>query len=82
MSRSVHTSAQKHGVAPEDALHAAAHQAHESYLDDGNPARRLILGFGTQGTLLELVVLVFDSGNELIIHAMPARKQYLKRLTK
>jgi hypothetical protein len=26
------------------------------------------------------VVLVFDSGNELIIHAMPARMQYLKLL--
>jgi hypothetical protein len=31
-----------------------------------------------RGALLELVVLVFDSGNELIIHAMAARKQYLK----
>lgn len=81
MTRSVHSSARKHGVAPEAALHAAAHRVHESYLDDGNPARRLILGFDSQGALLELVVLVFDSGNELIIHAMPARKQYLKLLT-
>ncbi|MHA7191973.1 toxin [Arthrobacter sp. MDT2-16] len=80
MTRNVHPSARKHGVAPDDALHAAAHQVHESYLDDGNPARRFILGFDPQGALLELVVLVFDSGNELIIHAMPARKQYLKLL--
>lgn len=26
--------------------------------------------------LLETVVLVFESGNELVIHAMPARKQF------
>jgi hypothetical protein len=31
----------------------------------------------TQGRLLETVVLVFDSGNELVIHAMKARPQLL-----
>lgn len=82
MSRSVHPSARKHGVSDDDALHAASHRAHESYLDDGSPARQLILGFDTRGTLLELVLLAFDSGNELIIHAMPARKQYQKLLAK
>ena len=81
MIRSVHSSAHKYGVDPDDALHAVAHQVHESYLDDGNPARRLILGFDSQGALLKFVMLVFDSGNELIIHAMPVRKQYLKLLT-
>lgn len=29
----------------------------------------------TRGRLLETVVLVFDSGNELVIHAMKARPQ-------
>lgn len=29
----------------------------------------------TPGGLLETVVLVFDSGNELVIHAMKARPQ-------
>ncbi|MBG6184858.1 hypothetical protein IWX65_002836 [Arthrobacter sp. CAN_A214] len=69
-------------MSEKDALHAVTNMVHESYLDDGNPARRLILGFSSEGALLELVLLVFDSGNELIIHAMPARKQYLKLLTK
>ena len=42
---------------------------------------RLRLGFGIQRRLLETVVLVFDSGNELVIHAMKARPQMLDLLT-
>jgi hypothetical protein len=49
-------------------------------LDDDSPARQLRLGFDTAGRLLEIVVLRFDSGNELIIHAMRARRQYLDLL--
>ena len=30
--------------------------------------------------LLETVVLVFESGEEMVIHAMPARKKYLDLL--
>jgi hypothetical protein len=44
-------------------------------LDEESPARQLRLGFDTHGRLLETVVLVFDSGNELVIHAMKARPQ-------
>jgi hypothetical protein len=62
-------------------LHAVARQAHGSYLDDGKSGTRLILGFDSQSVLFKLVALVFNLGNELIIHAMPARKQYLKLLT-
>jgi hypothetical protein len=40
----------------------------------------LRLGFDPAGRLLELVVLRFDSGNELLIHAMKARSQYLDLL--
>ncbi|MHB1007742.1 MAG: hypothetical protein ACYC1E_00605 [Propionibacteriaceae bacterium] len=38
--------------------------------------RELRLGFDTQARLLETVVLVLKDGDELVIHAMPARKQY------
>jgi hypothetical protein len=38
------------------------------------------LGFDTTGRLLETVVLVFESGHQLVIHAMPARKKYLDLL--
>ena len=51
-----------------------------SDLDDDSPARQFRLGFDGSGRLLELVVLRFDSGNELIIHAMKARRQYLDLL--
>lgn len=69
----VHPSAQKHGVTPEDAIQAATWAIWIEDLDDDSPARQLRLGFDTQARLLETVVLVFDSGNELVIHAMKAR---------
>ncbi len=72
----VHSSALKHGVAPDDAIFAATNWAFASDLDDGNPAREFRLGFDPAGRLLEIVVLRFDSGNELIIHAMRARRKY------
>ena len=40
------------------------------------PRRELRLGFDTQARLLETAVLIFESGDEMVIHAMPARKQY------
>lgn len=69
----VHESALKHGVLPEDAIQAATWATWIDEVDDDSPARQLRLGFDTHGRLLETVVLVFDSGNELIIHAMKAR---------
>lgn len=76
----VHDSALKHGVLTDDAIHAATWALWIEDLDDDSPARQLRLGFDTQGRLLETVVLVFDSGNELIIHAMKARPQMLDLL--
>ena len=38
--------------------------------------RWLVLGVDESGRVLELVVLVFDDGYELLIHAMKARKQF------
>ena len=40
------------------------------------PGRELRLGFDTATRLLETVVLVFETGDEMVIHAMPARKKY------
>ena len=76
----VHDSALKHGVLADDAVQAATWALWIEDLDDDNPARQLRLGFDTQGRLLETVVLVFDSGNELIIHAMKARPKMLDLL--
>jgi len=77
----VHRSALKHGVSSEDAVQAADwSQWIEPLEDDDWPHRELRLGFDTQVRLLETVVLIFESGEELVIHAMPARKQFLELL--
>lgn len=78
----VHLSALKHGVSSEDAVQAAdwSHWV-ETLEEDEWPHRELRLGFDTQARLLETVVLVFESGEQLVIHAMPARKQYWDLLT-
>lgn len=72
----IHPAAVKHGIEVEDARQAAEWAVLVEDLDDDSPARQLRLGFDTHGRLLETVVLVFDSGNELVIHAMKARPQY------
>ena len=58
--------------------HAATHVLHSRPLDDkDDPRRWLLIGMDPAGRLLELVMLVYDDGYELIIHAMKARSQYL-----
>lgn len=77
----VHDSALRHGILPEDAIQAATWSLWIEDLDEGSPSRQLRLGFDTHGRLLETIVLVFDSGNELVIHAMKARPQMLDLLS-
>ncbi len=77
----VHASALKHGVAQEDAIQAAEWSLWiEPLDDDGPPYRELRLGFDTRARLLETVVLIIQAGDELVIHAMPARRKYLDLL--
>ncbi|MFB7860190.1 toxin [Rhodococcus qingshengii] len=75
-----HKSALKHGISEDAAIYAAEHHVYVADLDDDNPARQFRLGFDPGGRLLELVVLRFDSGNELLIHAMKSRSHYLDLL--
>lgn len=77
----VHPSALKHGVGADDAVQAAEWALWVEPLSEvDSPARELRLGFDTQARLLETVVLVVSSGDEMVIHAMPARKAYLDLL--
>ncbi len=76
----VHASARKHGISTLDAIQAAEWSLWIEPLDDGPPRRELRLGFDTAARLLETVVLVFERGDEMVIHAMPARKKYLDLL--
>lgn len=71
----------QHGVSPEDAIQAAEWSLWiEPLQDNGSPDRELRLGFDTRARLLETVVLVSASGEEMVIHAMPARRRYLEML--
>ncbi|MCV2395456.1 toxin [Actinotalea sp. M2MS4P-6] len=76
----VHCSALKHGASPEDAIQAAHWALWIEPLDDEPPYREPRLGFDTGARLLETVVLVSENGEELVIHAMPARRKYLDLL--
>lgn len=76
----VHPAALEHGIESADAIQAAIWALWIENLDDDSPARQLRLGFDNHGRLLETVVLVFDSGNELVIHAMRARPRMLELL--
>lgn len=85
MNVKLHHSARKHqrahGLTDEGILYAAQFPQWVEPLDVENPQRELRLGFDDAGRLLELVVLIFDSGEELVIHAMKARKQYMNLLS-
>lgn len=77
----VHSSALKHGVEEHDVVQAAEWPLWVEPLDDdGPPQRELRLGFDTGARLLETVVLIFEDGAELVIHALPCRKKYLDLL--
>lgn len=73
----INQSARKHGIADEAILHAATHRAYESEPDDDVPAKQFVLGFDGHGRILQLAIVTFDSGNQLVIHAMKARRSVL-----
>jgi hypothetical protein len=73
----IHRSARKHGVTDRQIRHAHDHARIVADLDDDNtPAFTLVLGPDPAGNMLELVVLHFDDGRDMVIHAMPMRRQY------
>ena len=76
----VRSSALRHGIESADSIHVATWPQFVAPIDYEHPQREFRLGFDTKGRLLELVVLTWDDGSEEIIHAMKARRQYLKLL--
>lgn len=73
----VHSSALRHGVLSEDAVQVGGWPIWVEPIDvEDWPHRELRLGFDTRARLLETVVLIFESDDEIVIHAMLARKQY------
>lgn len=72
----IHESALAHDIEADDATYAAENWVFAAPQNEDSPIPEFRLGFDRHGRLLELVVLIFDSGNEMLIHAMKARKQY------
>ena len=73
----IHRRAFKHGVLPEDAIQAAELSLWIEPLEEEEwPHRELRLGFDTQARLLETVVPIFRRCEAMVIHAMPARREF------
>ena len=66
-------SARKHGIPDEDMVHAYRHPVRVFDLDE----LTMLIGADDSGRLLEVGVAVGD-GVEFIVHAMPARKKFLR----
>ncbi len=73
----IHRSARKHGIDDRSVEHALEHALVVADVDDdASPSRTLIIGPDTSGNMLELVVLHFNDGRNMVIHAMPMRRRY------
>ena len=72
-----HRSASKHVVETDDVQHAVANAFMVADMgDDESPLRTLVLGPDRSGNMLEVIVLHFDDGREMVIHAMHMRAHY------
>ena len=61
----------------DDVVHAVAHALVVAHMgDDESPLRTPVLGLDRSGKMLEVIVLHFDNGREMVIHAMPMRTHY------
>ena len=67
-------SARKHGIADEDMLHAFNHPISYEDLDEGLV---MIIGPARSARLIELGFIDTDHG-PVIVHAMTARRKYLR----
>jgi hypothetical protein len=67
-------SARRHGITDENILHAVRNAVAQWQLDDDFTMRT---GPARNGDLLEVGVLGIDTDDPVIVHAMPARPQYM-----
>jgi hypothetical protein len=75
----IRDSARRHGVDDDDILHALNHAA---VVEDAgeDPDRWLVLGPDRAGNLLEVVVVLTDTDEQVVIHAMSMRPKYRRML--
>lgn len=74
----IHPAARKHGISEADTRHAVK-QAMAN--DDLGDWKRLYLGPGRNGSLLEVVTLTREPEPEIAIHAMEMRQKYGRMLS-
>ena len=63
----------------DEILHAVANALVVDDLGE-DPDRWLVIGPDSAGNLLEIVVLIASTADEIVIHAMPMRAKYRKLL--
>lgn len=71
-------SARKHGVADKDMLHALRNTM-DSFPDQGDWALTVAVGPARNGvTMLEVGFDLDETGRQIVVHAMNARRKYLR----
>jgi hypothetical protein len=72
-----HRSASRHGIAATEVLHAVDHALVVVDMDpDADPPKVLVIGPGSDGQLLEVIILSLAADRELVIHAMTLRPTF------
>jgi len=71
-------SARKHGVSDEAMCHAIGQAMVVLTVDEGYRGRAMHLGPDAAGRLLEVVTVASTVGTQVIIHAMPMRRKFLR----
>ena len=72
-----HRSAARHGIAADDVTHAVDHALVFVDMDpDADPPKVLVIGPGSDGQLLEVIILSLVDDRELVIHAMALRPTF------
>jgi hypothetical protein len=74
-----HESAFKHGIAEDDILNAMMSVVFDEEMD-GYANKYMLLGFATNGILIEIMYNMVDDKSIHVFHAMKCRKEFVKLL--
>jgi hypothetical protein len=72
-----HHSAGRHGIAPDEVIHAVEHALVVVDMDpDADPPKILVIGPRSDGQLLEVIILTLADNRQLVVHAMALRPTF------
>jgi hypothetical protein len=72
-------SALKHGITKETLFFILENHLFDEIVD-GDPAKTLMIGYDKNANLVEMIVYEMEEDYLVVFHAMPCRKEYLKRV--